>query len=131
MANANLSLATGIRPATSKISRNGRQPERGECPDRWRDRVSRSIRSLTIQRVDVPTRAAKIVEIPLHFLFQGQEREDIVRFTDINNEGELIGNNYVSDGFLIDLKNHKELSFKKKHKGLGFFINKNHEVMEV
>jgi probable HAF family extracellular repeat protein len=45
-----------------------------------------------------------VVDIPLHFTFLGQQRDDIVRLTDINNKGQLIGNDFAGDGFFIDKK---------------------------
>src|SRR5439155_17685358 len=48
----------------------------------------------------------KITDIPLQFSFNGQELHDIVLLTDINDKGIMIGNNFVSDGFLVD-KNHR------------------------
>ena len=51
-----------------------------------------------------------IRDIPLRFEFLGEGREDIVRFTDINKKGEIVGNNFAGD---------------------GFFINKRHKVIEV
>lgn len=45
-----------------------------------------------------------IRDIPLRFNFLGEAREDIVRFTDINKKGELVGNNFAGDGFFIDKK---------------------------
>ena len=44
------------------------------------------------------------VDVPLEFSFLGQAREDIVRFTDINKKGELVGNNFAGDGFLVNKK---------------------------
>jgi uncharacterized membrane protein len=44
------------------------------------------------------------VDIPLHFTFLGQERDDIVRLTDINNEGQMIGNDFAGDGFFVKNK---------------------------
>jgi len=73
----------------------------------------------------------KVVDIPLHFSFQGQERQDIVRFTDINNSGEWIGNNFAGDGFLMDVKHHKESLLNKRHPGFGFFVSKNQGVTEI
>lgn len=43
-------------------------------------------------------------DIPLRFEFLGEAREDIVRFTDINKKGEIVGNNFAGDGFFIDRK---------------------------
>lgn len=43
-------------------------------------------------------------DIPLQFEFLGEAEEDIVRFTDINKNGELIGNNFAGDGFLLNRK---------------------------
>ena len=43
----------------------------------------------------------RVVDIPLQFSFQGQDQQDIVRFTDINNNGEWIGNDFAGDGFTI------------------------------
>jgi hypothetical protein len=45
-----------------------------------------------------------IVDVPLEFTFLGQSREDIVRFTDINKKGEIVGNNFAGDGFLVNRK---------------------------
>jgi len=42
------------------------------------------------------------VDIPLHFTFLGQERNDIVRLTDINNNGEMVGNDFAGDGFFVN-----------------------------
>jgi uncharacterized membrane protein len=50
-------------------------------------------------------------DIPLQFQFLGEAREDIVRFTDINKKGEIIGNNFVGDGFLIN-KKHKVIEIR-------------------
>jgi hypothetical protein len=44
------------------------------------------------------------VDIPLHFTFLGQQRDDIVRLTDVNNKGELVGNDFAGDGFLVNKK---------------------------
>jgi hypothetical protein len=43
----------------------------------------------------------KPVDIPLHFMFHGQQREDIVRLTDLNNKGDLFGNNFASEGYFV------------------------------
>ncbi len=43
-------------------------------------------------------------DIPLQFRFLGEAREDTVRFTDINNKGEIVGNSFAGDGFLISKK---------------------------
>ena len=43
-------------------------------------------------------------DIPLRFNFLGEVREDIVRFTDINRKGEIIGNNFAGDGFFVNKK---------------------------
>jgi len=43
-----------------------------------------------------------VTDVPLHFTFLGQEREDIVRLSDIDNKGQLVGNNFAGDGFLVD-----------------------------
>jgi uncharacterized membrane protein len=48
----------------------------------------------------------KTVDIPLHFTFLGQQRDDIVRLTDINNKGQMVGNNFAGDGFFVT-KKHK------------------------
>ena len=44
------------------------------------------------------------VDVPLEFTFLGQSREDIVRFTDINKKGEIVGNNFAGDAFLVNKK---------------------------
>ena len=44
------------------------------------------------------------MDIPLHFTFLGQERDDIVRLTDVNNKGQLVGNNFAGDGFFVNTK---------------------------
>src|SRR5207244_12151527 len=41
------------------------------------------------------------MDIPLHFTFLGQERDDIVRLTAVNNKGQLVGNDFASDGFFV------------------------------
>ena len=41
------------------------------------------------------------VDIPLHVMFQGRPRDDIVRLADINNQGEMIGTDFAADGFLV------------------------------
>src|SRR6185503_335634 len=43
-------------------------------------------------------------DIPIRFTFLQETQEDIVRFTDINKKGEIIGNNFVGDGYLIKNK---------------------------
>jgi uncharacterized membrane protein len=43
-------------------------------------------------------------DVPIEFTFFQETREDIVRFTDINKKGEIIGNNFAGDGFLIKNK---------------------------
>jgi hypothetical protein len=40
-------------------------------------------------------------DIPLHYTFQGQPRDDIVWFIDTNSAGTLIGTDMVGDGFLL------------------------------
>jgi hypothetical protein len=45
-----------------------------------------------------------IMDIPLHFTFLGQERDDIVRLTDVNNKGQLVGNDFAGDGYFITKK---------------------------
>ena len=50
-------------------------------------------------------------DIPLRFNFLGEAREDIVRFTDINKKGEIVGNNFAGDGFFID-KKHKSTEIR-------------------
>ena len=52
-----------------------------------------------------------IRDIPLRFNFLGEAREDIVRFTDINKKGEIVGNNFAGDGFLIN-KKHKRIEIR-------------------
>jgi probable HAF family extracellular repeat protein len=47
----------------------------------------------------------KILDIPLHFTLNGQQRDDIVRLTDINNNGQLVGNDFASDGFFLSGRN--------------------------
>src|SRR5436189_6488497 len=44
------------------------------------------------------------MDIPLHFTFHGQERDDIVRLTDVNNKGQLVGNDFASDGVCVNTK---------------------------
>ena len=44
------------------------------------------------------------MDIPLHFTFLGQERDDIVRLTDVNNKGQLVGNDFAGDGFFVNTK---------------------------
>ena len=44
---------------------------------------------------------ADVADIPLHFTFQGQERDDIIRFTDLNTEGTVVGSDFAGDSFLI------------------------------
>src|SRR5262245_25146884 len=66
----------------------------------------------------------KIVDIPLRISIAGQERQDIVRFTDINNNGEWIGNDSVGDGFLGDVKHHSDSFLIKKYRGFGFVVNR-------
>ena len=44
------------------------------------------------------------MDIPLHFTFLGQERDDIVRLTDVNNKGQLVGNDFASDGYFVTKK---------------------------
>ena len=73
----------------------------------------------------------KVVDIPLQFSFQGQDQQDIVRFTDINNNGEWIGNDFAGDGFLMDVKHHKESLLNKNLNGFGFFVSKNQGVTEI
>jgi uncharacterized membrane protein len=46
----------------------------------------------------------KTVDTPLHFTLLGEPQEDILRITDINNKGELIGNNFASEGYLVAKK---------------------------
>ena len=46
-------------------------------------------------------------DIPLRFNFLGEVREDIVRFTDINKKGEIVGNNFAGDGFFINKKHNR------------------------
>jgi uncharacterized membrane protein len=53
----------------------------------------------------------KIEDIPLHFTFLGQEHDDILRLTDMNSKGEMVGNNFVGDGFLVN-KNHKVIEIR-------------------
>jgi hypothetical protein len=43
----------------------------------------------------------EVVALPLHFPLQGQTRDDIVRFTDLNNQGTLVGIDFAGDSFLI------------------------------
>ena len=43
-------------------------------------------------------------DIPIRFTFLQETQEDIVRFTDINKKGEIIGNNFAGDGYLIKNK---------------------------
>ena len=44
------------------------------------------------------------MDIPLHFTFLGQQRDDIVRLTDVNNKGELVPTDFARDGFLVNKK---------------------------
>ena len=48
----------------------------------------------------------KIVDIPVQITFQGEPRTDIVRLTDINAKGQLVGNDFAGNGFFVR-KNHK------------------------
>jgi hypothetical protein len=47
-------------------------------------------------------------DIPIQFTFLQETQEDIVRFTDMNKKGEIIGNSFAGNGFLI----------KNKHKAI-------------
>ena len=67
----------------------------------------------------------KTTDIPLRFMFLGREREDIVRFVDVNNKGVVIGNTFIGDGFLADLKK------GKKHQGAGVVIDASNQVTEL
>ena len=44
------------------------------------------------------------VDIKVHVRFQGEQREDIVRLTDLDNKGQMIGNDFASDGFFAPNK---------------------------
>ena len=41
------------------------------------------------------------VDLPLHYTFQGQARDDIVQLVDVNRSGAMIGTDGVGDGFVI------------------------------
>jgi uncharacterized membrane protein len=73
----------------------------------------------------------KVEDIPLEFSFQGQNRQDIVRFTDINNNGEWIGNDFAGDGFLMEVKHHKDSLLSRNLNGFGFFVSKTQGVTEI
>ncbi len=47
----------------------------------------------------------RTLDIPLQFTFLGQQRNDIVRLTDINDKGQTVGNDFAGDGFFINNKN--------------------------
>lgn len=46
----------------------------------------------------------EIVDMPLHIMFLGEPREDIVRLTDIDNKGRMAGNDSAGDGFFVGVK---------------------------
>ena len=46
----------------------------------------------------------KIVDIPIHGEFLGRAFDDIIRLTDINNQGQIAGNGVGGEGFFINLK---------------------------
>jgi uncharacterized membrane protein len=48
----------------------------------------------------------KITDIPVHFTFNGREVDDIVRLTDLNDKGILVGNDFTGQGYFVT-KNHK------------------------
>jgi hypothetical protein len=53
----------------------------------------------------------RIVDIPLQFTFLGQQRDDIVRLTDINDKGQTVGNDFAGDGFFVD-KSHRTIEIR-------------------
>lgn len=53
----------------------------------------------------------RIVDIPLQFTFLGQQRDDIVRLTDINDKGQTVGNDFAGDGFFVD-KSHRAIEIR-------------------
>lgn len=42
-----------------------------------------------------------VLDIPLHFTFLGERRNDIVRLTDIDDKGQMVGNDFAGDGFFV------------------------------
>src|SRR4029077_4420233 len=46
----------------------------------------------------------EIVDMPLHIMFLGEPRDDIVRLTDIDNKGRTAGNDFAGDGFFVGVK---------------------------
>jgi len=67
----------------------------------------------------------KTADIPIRFSFLGQTRDDILRFVDVNNQGVVIGNTFVGDGFEADIKH------GKKHSGAGLIIDANNQLSEL
>src|SRR5438094_827019 len=41
------------------------------------------------------------LDIPLHVTFLGERRNDIVRLTDIDDKGQMVGNDFAGDGFFV------------------------------
>jgi uncharacterized membrane protein len=46
----------------------------------------------------------EIVDMPLHVMFLGNPRDDIVRLTDIDNKGRMAGNDFAGDGFFVGVR---------------------------
>jgi len=46
----------------------------------------------------------EILDIPLHFTFLGEKRKDIVRLTDIDDKGRMVGNDFTGEGYFVGIK---------------------------
>jgi hypothetical protein len=46
----------------------------------------------------------EIVDIPLHFTFLGEQRDDTVRLTDIDERGRMAGNDFAGAGYFVGIK---------------------------
>jgi hypothetical protein len=46
----------------------------------------------------------KIVDLPIHVTFLGQQHDDILRLTDINNKGQMVGNDFAGNGSFVDTR---------------------------
>jgi len=49
------------------------------------------------------------VDIKVRVSFLGEQRDDIVRLTDLDNKGQLIGNDFANDGYIVPKRKPNEI----------------------
>jgi len=59
------------------------------------------------------------VDIKVHVSFSGEQRDDIVRLTDLDNKGQLIGNDFADEGFFVPKRKPTEIHCPGEQTGNG------------